>query len=196
MGMSERDARGPEEHDKPSFILGGSVPSPMENWNKPSSRHRGCNYIWTAIATIAVVRASGDSARHGDPPGELLRPASRPAGGTGGQGPAGRRKPGGKPPETPAAGARPTDEVAASCMIQALPTAASDQGNTRKPPDRPTVSLLLSTHRCSASTADLQSDRLLGGGEPFDASMSDRLRLHRRPHRALGGRVHALHSHV
>jgi len=30
--MSERDARGPEEHDKPSFILGGSAWSPVENW--------------------------------------------------------------------------------------------------------------------------------------------------------------------
>ena len=33
MGMSERDARGPEDHDKPSFILGGSVSSPVENWS-------------------------------------------------------------------------------------------------------------------------------------------------------------------
>ena len=31
MPMSERDARGPEDDDKPSFILGGSVSSPVEN---------------------------------------------------------------------------------------------------------------------------------------------------------------------
>ena len=31
--MSERDARGPEEHDKPGFILGGSVSSSVENWS-------------------------------------------------------------------------------------------------------------------------------------------------------------------
>ena len=33
MIMSERDARGPEDDDKPSFILGGSVSSPVENWS-------------------------------------------------------------------------------------------------------------------------------------------------------------------
>jgi hypothetical protein len=31
--MSERDARGPEDDDKPSFILGGSVSSLVENWS-------------------------------------------------------------------------------------------------------------------------------------------------------------------
>jgi len=36
MLMSERDARGPEEHDKPSFILGGSVSSPVGNWSGAS----------------------------------------------------------------------------------------------------------------------------------------------------------------
>ena len=30
MRMSERDARGPEEHDKPSFIVGRSASSPVE----------------------------------------------------------------------------------------------------------------------------------------------------------------------
>jgi hypothetical protein len=31
--MRVGDARGPEEHDKPSFILGGSVSSLVENWS-------------------------------------------------------------------------------------------------------------------------------------------------------------------
>jgi hypothetical protein len=33
MRMSERDARGPEDDDKPSLILGGSASSPVENWS-------------------------------------------------------------------------------------------------------------------------------------------------------------------
>ena len=33
MPMSERDARGPEDDDKPSFILGRSVWSPVGNWS-------------------------------------------------------------------------------------------------------------------------------------------------------------------
>ena len=33
MGMSERDARGPEDNDKPGFILGESASSPVENWS-------------------------------------------------------------------------------------------------------------------------------------------------------------------
>jgi len=33
MLMSERDARGPEDDDKPSFIHGGSVSSLVENWS-------------------------------------------------------------------------------------------------------------------------------------------------------------------
>jgi len=37
MGMSERDARGPEDDDKPSFILGGSAWSPVEKWRVPSA---------------------------------------------------------------------------------------------------------------------------------------------------------------
>ena len=31
--VAHRDARGPEDHDKPGFILGGSVSSPVENWS-------------------------------------------------------------------------------------------------------------------------------------------------------------------
>jgi len=33
MGMSKRDARGPRDDDKPSFILGESVSSSVENWS-------------------------------------------------------------------------------------------------------------------------------------------------------------------
>ena len=36
--MSERDARGPEDDDKPSFILGGSVSSPVEIWRDAPQR--------------------------------------------------------------------------------------------------------------------------------------------------------------
>jgi hypothetical protein len=32
--MSERDARGPEDDDKPGFILGGSVSSPVQTWSR------------------------------------------------------------------------------------------------------------------------------------------------------------------
>jgi hypothetical protein len=31
--VAHRDARGPEDDDKPSFILGGSVPSSVNNWS-------------------------------------------------------------------------------------------------------------------------------------------------------------------
>jgi len=40
MLMSAQDARGPEDDDKPSFILGGSASSPVENWSGAPSYER------------------------------------------------------------------------------------------------------------------------------------------------------------
>jgi hypothetical protein len=39
MRMSERDARGPEDNDKPGFILGGSVTSPVNSRSDAPPAH-------------------------------------------------------------------------------------------------------------------------------------------------------------
>ena len=48
--VAHRDARGPEDNDKPGFILGGSASSPVENWSgAPSARLPHPKTAWLLV---------------------------------------------------------------------------------------------------------------------------------------------------
>jgi len=68
MSMSERDARGPEDNDKPGFILGESASSPVENW----SGARPARLPHPNI-TVAVLLESERVARRPDAPFARVR---------------------------------------------------------------------------------------------------------------------------